>query len=178
MKALIVEDEDSMQMVLRLWLERMGYEVQVTDSIELAATIIANTPELELITLDLNLKDSRVNTTIPRIREIRARNPNALLVVISGALTSKDEKMVTEYGADGFMEKQDVPTEKTFFGKLRDVVTSLTRTPRQYARNIPLLESIAAKIAQRCETFQCSIGEVPLGGAKPPEGEVDKTESV
>lgn len=157
MQALIIEDEKEMAAVLRSWLEKLGFVVTVTDSMALAAEIITATPELEVITLDLNLKDSLAPTTIPRIKEIRRNNPQALLVVVSGVLTPKDESAAIEYGADAAIEKHDVPTEKTFGQKLWDVLSSLVKTPQAYAKRIPILEAISKKLAQRLNELDCPI---------------------
>lgn len=172
MNALIIEDEKEMASVLRSWLEQMGFSVTVTDSMALAAEIIASTPELEVITLDLNLKDSMRPSTIPRIREIRATHPNALLVIVSGVLTTGDEKLVAEYGGDAAIEKHDVATEKTFGQKLWDVVSSLVKNPQAYASRIPILEAISKRVSKRCNELGCTIamGEQPpkLPTSSPP----------
>lgn len=159
MDALIIEDNKNMARVLQTWLEAMGFAVSVTNSMTLAAEIIASTPELEVITLDLNLKDSLADETIPRITEIRDYNPNALLLVLSGVLTPKDAKIAMELGADACIEKQEVITERTFTQRVRDVVTSLVRTPVAYRKRIPLMEALAARVAKRCNDLGCSIGE-------------------
>jgi hypothetical protein len=125
----------------------------------LAADIISSTPELEVITLDLNLKDSLADETIPRIADIRDKNPDALLLVLSGVLTPKDAAIAMELGADACIEKHDVITEKTFMQRLRDVAVSLVRTPKEYRKRIPLIEALAARVAKRCNDLGCSIGE-------------------
>jgi CheY-like chemotaxis protein len=165
MDALIIEDNKNMARVLRTWLEAMKFDVTVTDSMTLAADIISSTPELEVITLDLNLKDSLADETIPRIAEIRDKNPDALLLVLSGVLTPKDTAIAMNLGADACIEKQEVVSEKTFTQKLRDVVLSLIRTPREYRKRIPLIEALAARVAKRCNDLGCSIGET-TGEAK------------
>lgn len=169
MDALIIEDNKNVARVLQAWLEAMGFTVSVTDSIALAAEIISSTPELEVITLDLNLKDSLADATIPHITEIRDYNPNALLLVLSGYLTPKDTAIAMALGADVCLEKQEVFTEKTFIQRLRDVASSLVRTPREYRKRIPLMEALAARAVKRCNDRGWSIGET-TGEAAPKDG--------
>ncbi len=153
MKALIIEDEPSSALVLKSWLEGIGFDVTITESMELAAHIIMET-HADIITLDLNLKDSKVSETIPKIAEIRQKSPDSLLVVVSGVMCSTDPAKCAALGADACFEKLDIPTEKSFLAKLWDVVTALIRNPKGYARNIPLIEAIEEKLAQRCKEIK------------------------
>lgn len=162
MNALIVEDDDNMAQVLTKWLEAMHFTVTVAASMSEAARIIAEMPKLEVITLDLNLPDSRASETIPRIKDIREQKPDALLVIVSGVLTSEDHKIAAALGADAAFEKHEVPTEKGFMQKLRDVMVGLVRTPTQYASRLPLLEALAKKVAERFNELDLPIG----GGTK------------
>lgn len=161
MKALIIEDEPGMATVLRSYLEGIGFSVTVTASMAVAVQIITETPELEVITLDLNLNDSRAAETLPRIAEIRKNSPNALLVVVSGVLTHEDKGKAIEYGADATFEKLDVPTERSFIQRLRDVAVGLVRTPTKYASRINLLQALASKVAARYNELGLGLGGVP-----------------
>lgn len=159
MKALIIEDDKYIALILRTWLEGCGYDVAVTGSMAGASKYIEGAGELEVITLDLNLEDSTHDRTIPRIKEIREKNPNALLVVISGVITMSESHVITGLGADAFIEKHDIPTERTFWSKLQDVVSSLIRSPQQgLQQKTIVLEAIASKIAKRCDVLGCQIG--------------------
>jgi CheY-like chemotaxis protein len=178
LQALIVEDDENLAMVLGSWIENLGYEVITTDSLEKAAKLIKDNPKLEIITLDLNLTDSRTENTLSSIEQMRASNPNALLVVVSGMLTTQDEERITKLGADGFMEKHDVPTEKSFFGKLRDVTMSLVRTPKNYTRNAALVEALAKRVAERCNVLDVALGGVAPASAEPAIEENKKTQKL
>ena len=121
MKALVVEDEEGMATVLKSWLEKLGLEVMVTNTLESAARIIATPPVPEVITLDLNLLDSPVQDTISRVKEIRKLTPEALLLIVSGVMTDHDKIRLTTMGADATIEKIEIGTEKSFLSKLSDV---------------------------------------------------------
>lgn len=159
MNALIIEDDTNMAIILRDWLEAMHFEVTVTNSMALAADIISNTPNLEVITVDLNLTDSLKDATIEKISEIRSKKPDALLLVISGVLTEKDAKIAINLGADACMEKHNIITEKTFTQKLWDVMDALVKTPSEYTKRQSLMTALASQVARRCNELGCSIGE-------------------
>lgn len=154
MKALVIEDDPNLAKVIASWLMRCGYEVTVTGSIVEAERLIEEASKLEVITLDLNLSDSTRDLTIPRIKVIREKSPDALLVVISGVATKQDEELVRSLGADGLLEKHRIPTEKTFWSRLHDVVSSLIQTPQKFQRNAEKLEAIALRIANRFHDIQ------------------------
>lgn len=159
MKALVIEDDSNVALLYRKWLEGCGYEVTTVDSIKEAQRCLDEAPDIRIITLDLNLTDSTYLTTIPKIKNMRDSNPGALLVVISGVITHNDEKLVTSLGADAMFEKNEVATEKTFLGKLRDMLGGLAGTPVGFQNRAKVLQGIAEKVARRCNTLGCNIGE-------------------
>lgn len=158
MKALIIEDDENLAAVLATWLNSCGYECQITGSLVEAERIIETASELEVITLDLNLEDATREKTIPHIKLLREKSPNALLVVISGVITSQDEKLVTKLGADGMIQKTEIATEKSFWTKLSDILYFLFETPQTFPRKVAILEGIASKIARRCSVLGYTIG--------------------
>jgi CheY-like chemotaxis protein len=164
MKALIIEDDANMAAVLKSYFEGLGFVVTITASMSVAAEIIRETPDLHVITVDLNLTDSRAAQTLSRIPEIRSLRPNALLLVVSGVLTEADKKVCAELGADATFEKLDVPTEKTFMQKLRDLIMGLVRTPTHYADRIVFLQELAAVVAKRFNELNIGVA----GESQPP----------
>lgn len=142
MKALVIEDDENTAKLYQQWLERLGFKVVIIDQIEAGLQFIRETPNLEFITLDLNLKDSRGLATVARIQEIRKVNPTAYLVVISGVLTPIDTEKAIIYGADGTIEKIEVVTEKSFWRKIADIFTSV----KDHRKNELILEALTAKL--------------------------------
>lgn len=169
MKALVVEDEAGMARILKTWLEKLGLEVQITDTLDSAAKIIATPPVPEVITLDLNLLDSPVQDTISRVKEIRSLTPEALLLIVSGVMTDYDKIRLTTMGADATIEKLDIGTEKSFLTKLGEVWKGLIGKPQDHLRNFPLMEVLAKRVTDRYNELKIPLGttETPLD--KPPE---------
>jgi CheY-like chemotaxis protein len=159
MQALVIEDDKNLARLLAKWLAGCGYEVRVCSTLSEAEAYIFAVPDLRIITLDLNLTDSTHETTIPRIRDIRDQNPQALLVVISGVIGHSEESTITRLGADAMIEKHEIVTEKSFLGKLWDVLSSVFRNPTAYQTRGIVLEGISKKVAKRCNDLKVSIGE-------------------
>lgn len=148
MRVLIIEDRPEIASLLGDWVGTFSSEVLIADKLEDAVKIINESPPHTLISLDLNLLDSRSEETMAQIPKIRASNPDAVLIVLTGVATPKDEQRIRDLGADALIEKLDVPTKKTFMDKLRDVVVSLIRQPTRFQRNIAVLEALSRKIAR------------------------------
>lgn len=145
MIALIIEDEVPIAEQYEKYLTSLGYQVTIVDRLASAIGLIKAIPNIEIITLDCNLLDSRATETIERIKEIREHNPSAMLIVISGVLTQVDVDRAIKYGADGIIEKVDIPTDKTFFQKLKDI---FTKNPLNTKYSL-LLETLTKKITER-----------------------------
>lgn len=161
MRALVIEDEEGMSMVLRKRLEFLGLEVILTGSLEEAAKVINTPPVPELITLDLNLLDSPVQETINRVKEIRRLTPDSLLLIVSGVMTDYDQDRLRLMGANATIEKMDITTEKGFLKKLKDVWDGIITTPQKHLRNVPLMEALAKRVIERYNELSLPLGIAP-----------------
>ena len=158
MKALIVEDDSRIASAMAQWLTDAGCEVAVTHSLEEAESFIRN-DSVNVITLDLNLSDSNHGQTVERIERIRTYRPNAVLIVVSGIATINDEKDLQRRGADALIEKMEVPTERSFFGRLSDIANALMGKKHDFSRNTEALARFARMAARRCNELGCGIAE-------------------
>lgn len=148
MKILIVEDQWPAAELLRRYLQVLGAEIEIAPTMHDAMQKIEAAPPFDLITLDLNLPDSRTEATLERVKDIREKNPTGLVVVVTGMLGKKAEQRVIEAGADGLITKlEHVETPKTFFQTLLAVVESAIRIPRTYQRNQIAVARLAEKLA-------------------------------
>lgn len=158
MKALIVEDDSRIAGIMARWLADAGCDVTVTDSLQDAELLIRK-DSVSVITLDLNLSDSNFQKTVERIAMIREHKPNAILIVVSGIATAEDERDLQRRGADALIEKMEVPTERSFFGRLSDIAHALMGKKQDFTRNTETLEKFARLAAKRCNELGCGIAD-------------------
>jgi len=100
LKVLIVDDEPPIRKLLRMGLHTQGHEILESPNGRTALQLLARNPDL--IILDLGLPDMQ---GFDLLREIRARNENAAIVVLSsrGDETGKVEAL--DLGADDYVTK-------------------------------------------------------------------------
>lgn len=158
MKALVVEDDSRVAKIMADWLASAGCDVTVTDSLADAEFLIRR-DSVSVITLDLNLSDSDFSKTVERIAMIREHKPNAILIVVSGIATIEDERELQRKGADALIEKMEVPTERTFFGRLSDIAHTIMGKKQDFTRNTETLERFARLAAKRCNELGCGIAD-------------------
>lgn len=146
MKILIVEDDVLTARMIADWMAPLAGEVRIAHTMQEATDYIEACQEPpELITLDLGLPDSDRAATIGKIRGLRKRAPDTLLVVISGIRANADECIAG--GADAYFEKLDVSADGTFMAKLRALVLELTRRRGGAETHLRLLEAVSAHMA-------------------------------
>lgn len=148
MRILIVEDSPELAKLIARYVSGMAREVIIAESMAEADAIIHRADPFDLVTLDLNLPDSRIEDTIAKIKDIKKTNPNGLLVVITGVVRPEDQARVKEGGADGYIYKVDIMGKPaTFLNTLADIARSLIANPTRYTKNVALLETRSAALA-------------------------------
>jgi signal transduction histidine kinase/ActR/RegA family two-component response regulator len=107
--ALVVEDEETMLHLLRNLLAERGYRVLTAiDGEEATARYRRNGDEIDVVLLDLDLpKLSGAEV----LRNIRARNPDARVVVTSGYLEPELKAALARDGVSRFVHKPYMPQE-------------------------------------------------------------------
>jgi CheY-like chemotaxis protein len=103
-RILIVEDEKDMQDVMRLLLERMGYEIISAYDVASAVQILRGKPLPDLMLLDLMLPEI---SGLELLRQIRAKDVfDDLPVIIVSALADPDQiRKGFDLGADRYVTK-------------------------------------------------------------------------
>ncbi|HEX9446078.1 MAG TPA: response regulator, partial [Candidatus Binatia bacterium] len=107
--ALVVEDEEATLHLLRNLLAERGYRVlTAVDGEEAAERYRHNGDMIDVVLLDLDLpKISGVEV----LRKIRARNPNARVMITSGYLEPELKSALAREGVCRFIQKPYVPDE-------------------------------------------------------------------
>ncbi|NQV26645.1 MAG: response regulator transcription factor [Rhodopirellula sp.] len=103
MKILIVEDEEALAKGLKFNFEQEGYEVETTGDGHRALELFdAASPPFDLIVMDLMLPGmSGYETT----REIRDRDEQVSILVLSARTLSEDRAMAFDAGTDQYLAK-------------------------------------------------------------------------
>jgi CheY-like chemotaxis protein len=147
-RILIVEDAPEMAKLLVRYLQPVAREIIVAESMEHAFAVINQVNPFDIVTLDLNLPDSRTEETRDKIREIKRINPDALVVVITGVVRPEEQERIIAAGADGYVYKVDIMGQPTkFWQTLSDVLKSVVKTPTRYTKNVAIMERLNAAIA-------------------------------
>ncbi len=142
-KALIIEDDDNAAQMIASRVSLLAGEVKVLATMtEAIAYIEAASEAPELVTVDLSLPDSGRQETIEKIGRIRARAPEALLIVITGLSVGEDNKKCIEQGADAVFDKLEM--DSTFMEKMRALVIAVQKRAKNTETLVKILEAISA----------------------------------
>ncbi|MFT5470655.1 MAG: signal transduction histidine kinase/FixJ family two-component response regulator [Verrucomicrobiales bacterium] len=124
---LLVEDNEINQMVARLTLERLGYEVDTADN-GLEAIEAAKTRTYDVICMDVTMPDIDGLEATRRIRQLPCPTAHAKIIATTGHAYSDDRKRCLEAGMDEFISK---PFEIKQLKEVIDRVLSMGRMPSQ-----------------------------------------------
>lgn len=150
MKILIVEDQPAVAELLTRYLRPVAREIIVAKDMATALAEMAKATDFDLITLDLKLPDSNAQQTLQNIRDIKKRNEDALVVVITGMLAAGQEDEARKLGADAYIEKpESLLSQRGFYATLENVYKSLKRQPRRYQHYVDLLEKVTKKLTDK-----------------------------
>ncbi|MFT4554824.1 MAG: response regulator transcription factor [Planctomycetales bacterium] len=134
MKILIVEDEEALAKGLKFNFEQEGYEVETAGDGHRALDLFdAADPPFDLILMDLMLPGmSGYETT----REIRERDEQVSILVLSARTLSEDRAMAFDAGTDQYLSKPFALPE--LLSRVRNL------TNRRQARTTSSAETVAA----------------------------------
>lgn len=100
-KILVVDDQESMRVLLKDMLEAVGYEVTLAEGGEQALGILHGS-EFDLVLSDLNMPGMDGTALL---RSIKSSTSDLPVVIITGYGTFHTEKRVMREGADGYISK-------------------------------------------------------------------------
>lgn len=154
MKLLIVEDDPALSNVLLRLFEPIADMCKTVSSFTDGLNAMIS-DRFDIVTLDLNLPDTRDRHTLERIKELKAVHPQAIVIVYTGITSPGLEKEALDAGADGFITKADAATSNGgFLGSLHTVFKNLLNQPLKYKQSINLLEKIVNKLASNYAPVQ------------------------
>lgn len=152
MIALSVEDDPALSELLGRFLSEICSEVYLALTFKQALEHMQRVPPPDLVTLDLNLPDSTIESTIGQIHQIRRFNDQSVIIVISGVVEPLDKERIVKAGADACLLKHDlIPmanSTRGFLGNLYDAVRAIIKQPVRYQNNLLILELIAERLAK------------------------------
>lgn len=148
MTILIVDDMPEIILAWRSVIERLGIarEIRAAYSMAEALDQMRRLPFPDLILLDLKLGDSRDPlNTLSKVKEFKAINPFALVLVVTGMPDAALPKIARALGADGFRDKLSMASQASLFGAIKDVCrTAAENNPAPaYQRNVDILETVS-----------------------------------
>lgn len=100
-RILVVDDQDSMRVLLRDMIEVIGYDVVLAEGGEQALSILEGS-RFDLVLSDLNMPGMDGTALL---RAAKAKYPEVPVVIITGYGTFHTEKRVMKEGADGYISK-------------------------------------------------------------------------
>lgn len=147
MTILIVEDEE---MVAELWRRFLG---ALSDDIRIAGTVpdaliqMRKMPPPDLVLLDLRMPGSTPENTLHHIAQLKESNPNAVVLVLTGASDASLPALAMKLGADGFQPKNTVASQDGLFTAIRDALRPKTEPQPgvpAYQRSLEMLERLTS----------------------------------
>jgi DNA-binding NtrC family response regulator len=100
-RILVVDDQDSMRVLLQDMLEVIGYDVVLAEGGEQALSILEG-ERFDLVLTDLNMPGMDGTALL---RAVKAKRSEIPVVIITGYGTFHTEKRVMKEGADGYISK-------------------------------------------------------------------------
>lgn len=102
MKALIVDDESDIGLMLSRMLNKNGLEAEHVDRVENAKSILSNKQKYDVYFLDLNLPDGTGFDLVPIIKK---EQPEAKIYFISAYDGAYEKNKAVELEVNGFIKK-------------------------------------------------------------------------
>lgn len=153
MKVLIIEDDEPVTELLQLFLAPLTTEIIVAHNMTDALQAIEHEKEIFMITLDLGLPDSTVESTVEKIKQIKESSEDVMVVVVTGNDYPGLRDKVMKAGADGFILKQDDRfTPEGFLKLLGDIAGTFLTKPRKFSDSVKCLETVSHRLTQLTTT--------------------------
>jgi len=151
-KILVVEDDPEIRHILDRFLVNRGHQVKLAGSADEALTLLAEEP------IDLILSDVRMPgmSGLDLLREVKSRDPEIQLVMMSGYSSVRDAVEAIQLGAEDYVEK---PID---FRRLERVIAAVlekralqhrTRILEQRLQGVVHFEGMVARTQRMLELF-------------------------
>lgn len=128
MIVLIVEDQESVSRIYQGFVQSLATEIRVAYDIKTALALMRKEPNPELVLLDLRLPDSDQDETLSHVKDLRAINPEVVILVISGLHNRNLGKLSIDAGADAFREKLEITTQTNLFRAIFETLDARIRS--------------------------------------------------
>ncbi len=100
---LIVDDEEDIRLIIRAALGYRGYQtVEAANGLEAVKAYTSSSQPIDLVLMDL---DMPVLNGWDALMQIRQRNPEARIILLTGSIIEEEMRKAVQLGADGFFEK-------------------------------------------------------------------------
>lgn len=155
-RILVVDDEVEVRAILRAGLEAEGYEVREAANMAALEKCLAQSPAVDLITLDLGLGGE---DGLKLAREIRARR-NIPIIMITARVDPEDRVHGLEHGADDYIVKPFL---------IREVVLRIATVLRRYELEGRIADPGVGETVERY-AIETAIVDVARREATKPDG--------
>lgn len=147
MTILIVEDEETVANIWQRFLAPLSDDIRIAPTLNEAFKQMARLPPPDLILLDLRLPGSEsAEGTLQNIRKLKAVNPEAVVLVLTGATDAHLPILAVQLGADGFKQKTSVAGQEGLLRTIQGILQKRASSPDvpAYARSLELYERLTA----------------------------------
>lgn len=148
MTVLIVEDEEP---VAELWRKLLlpvvsGGKIRMARTAEEALEKMAIPPPPDLVLLDIRVpgvKTGEPDNMLYHIRDLKALNPGATVLVLTGMSDESLPALARQLGADGFRHKTSAASQDRLYGAICEALGTRKEGEPAYARSVELLDKLS-----------------------------------
>jgi two-component system, NtrC family, response regulator HydG len=133
MKALIVDDDSTLRLVLRSVLEKKGFKVLEAEDGQMAVDMVQKNPEIGVAILDVNMP--RLNG-LEALAKIKAINPSIFCIIATAYSNMNDAITAIKHGAYDYLQK---PVDPERLLKLLDKATTANNLVLEASYTAPKL---------------------------------------
>ncbi len=120
---LLVDDDQGIRVVIPKMLSALGVTTLTASTYAEALEIMAKIPPPDFIFLDLGLPDTKDKVaTLEHISELKAFNPSAPVVVLTGDPDKKLEQIAKTVGADAFRRKTELTSQRDLWLSMKEAI--------------------------------------------------------
>lgn len=148
MIVLIIEDDEAMTQIWTHFLTGVAASVRVAHTLEEGIRLMREEPHPNVVLLDLGLPGSFPRKTLEHIATLKAVNPLAVVIVITGNVEKQMPEIAAALGADNFSRKPEEANSKLALltSILKGVETARRRNEPVYARPLEIYEYLTSKL--------------------------------